>query len=98
MLLSILKETGCLSLLTGKSLDSTVSPNLCNKRHGIQYSKKLSIVLFSHGMAQCFLGVPLQSSENLRKHCFCDPRKWGLIAKDIFPHSEDWIVVVLTFP
>lgn len=47
-LLSILKETDCLPLLTGKSSDSTVSPSLCNKSHSIQYSKNsLHCPLFS---------------------------------------------------
>ena len=47
-LLTILKETGCLPLLAGKSSDSTVSPNLCNKSHSIQYSKStLHCPLFS---------------------------------------------------
>lgn len=50
---------------------------------------------FSHVMAQCFLGVSLQSSENTR-NIFCEPRNYPM-AKEIFCFSEIWIIAALNF-
>ena len=82
--LSFLKKPGYLPLLSGKSSDSTVSPNLDNNGYGSQQSQTLSFDLFYHGMVWCVLGMSLQSPETIWKH---DSVTWklGSDVKDFFP-------------
>ena len=68
--LSFLKETACLPLLTEKSSENTVPPNLGNNSWADNSHRTLSPDLFSHGMVRCVLGLSLHSSETAANHVF----------------------------
>ena len=74
------KQAACHSSL-GSDLTVLFHIICVTKATAFNIQTALSTVLSSHGMVQCFLGVSLQSSENLRKHFFCDPGNWGLMTK-----------------
>ena len=92
-LLSFLKETGCRLFLSQKSPDSTVSSNQGNNRYGSQQPQNtLPWPLFSwNGIV--FPKSVFTKLWKWRETCFFEPGYWGLMAKEILPHCESWVVV-----
>ena len=97
-LLTILKETGCLPLLAGKSSDSTVSPNQSHNRNGILNPKNtLPWPFFSWHGTVC-PRIVFTQLWNCRKTPFCDLWMETWWKKVVFSSSERWIVSALNLP
>ena len=95
--LSFLKETSFLPTLSGKSSDSTVSPNLDNNGYGSQQSQNTLLwpLLSWNGMV-CSRNV-FTKPWNYMETCFCD-MEVGFWCQRLFSQCETWIVAASNLP